>query len=72
MTSWVLTLVPGDRPALARQDDEAGLIDMPLDQAGGDDVGDNLLELVALDALRAPIIVHAAMLLMFGLSSTDR
>lgn len=50
MTLWVLTLVPGDRPALARQDDEAGLTDMPLDQAGGDDVGDNLLELVALDA----------------------
>jgi hypothetical protein len=43
-------LVPSDRPAPARQDDEAGLVDTPLDQAGGDDVGDNLLELVALDA----------------------
>ena len=43
-------LAPGDRPAPARQDDEAGLVDTPLDQAGGDDVGDNLLELVALDA----------------------
>jgi hypothetical protein len=42
-------LAPGDRPALARQDDEAGLVDTPLDQTGGDNVDDNLVELVALD-----------------------
>jgi hypothetical protein len=42
-------LVPGDRPTLGRQDDETGLVETPLDQAGGDDVSDNLLELAALD-----------------------
>jgi hypothetical protein len=43
-------LALGDRPALVRQCDEAGVVDAPPQQSEGHGVGDNLVDLGALHA----------------------